>query len=171
MSCNDPYLKALRSFGYNVIRLPKADVAPLQLLARNGSALGRIGDLSTVILPRGGVALPAVRRDTPAASLSGQRSGELSVGVGLSVLGSIIGAMGGSKLGLDLQYKNAKSVTFEFQDVLEDRIDVASLDQRCRRRRPFSTHVGQLLEADQIYAGRPKSNKIAVRPGARRTRQ
>jgi hypothetical protein len=166
MGCNDPYLKALRSFGYNVIRLPKADMAPLQLLARNGGALGRIGDLSTVILPRGAVALPAVKRDTPAASLSGQRSGTLSVGVGLSVLGSIIGAMGGSKLGLDLAYKNARSVTFEFQDVLEDRIEVAALDQYLSDAdvSPFSTHVGQLLEADQIYVTTAtlKSNKIAV---------
>ena len=166
MSCNDPYLKALRSFGYNVIRLPKADVAPLQLLTRNGSALGRIGDLSTVILPRGAVALPAVKRDTPAASLSGQRSGTLSVGVGLSVLGSIIGAMGGSKLGLDLAYKNARSVIFEFQDVLEDRIEVASLDQYLSDAdvSPFSTHVGQLLDADQIYVTTAtlKSSKIAV---------
>ena len=58
MACNDPYLTSLRSFGYNVIRLPKGDVAPLQLLAKNGSALGRIGDLATVILARGSVALP-----------------------------------------------------------------------------------------------------------------
>src|SRR5207344_980221 len=127
--CNDPYLKSLRSFGYNVIRLPKADVAPLQLLAKSGDSLGRIGDLATVILPRGSIALPTMKRDTAVASLSGQRSGDLSLGIGLSILGTIIGAMGGSKLGLDLQYKNAKSVTFEFQDVLEDRIEVAALDQ------------------------------------------
>ena len=166
MSCNDPYLKSLRSFGYNVIRLPKADVTPLQLLTKSGDSLGRIGDLATVLLPRGSVALPVMKRDTAVASLSGQRSGDLSLGVGLSILGSVIGAMGGSKLGLDLKYKNAKTVTFEFQDVLEDRIDVAALDQYLSDAdvSPFSTHVGQLLEADQIYVTTAtlKSNKIAV---------
>jgi hypothetical protein len=166
MSCNDPYIQSVRSFGYNVIRLPKADVNPLQLLTKNGDALGRIGDLATVILPRGSVALPAVKRDSPVASLSGQRSGDLSLGVGLSILGSVIGAMGGSKLGLDVSYKNAKSVSFEFQDVLEDRIEVAALDQYLSDAdvSPFSTHVAELLEADQIYVTTAtlKSNKIAV---------
>jgi hypothetical protein len=166
MSCNDPYLKSLRGFGYNVIRLPKADVAPLQLLAKTGDALGRVGELATVLLPRGSVALPSIKRDTPVASLSGQRSGELSVGIGLAVLGSIIGAMGGSKLGLDLQYKNARSITFEFLDVREDRIEVAALDQYLSDAdvSPFSTYVGQLLEADQIYVTTAtlKSDKLAV---------
>jgi hypothetical protein len=174
MGCNDPYLKALRSFGYNVIRLPKADMAPLQLLARNGGALGRIGDLSTVILPRGAVALPAVKRDTPAASLSGQRSGTLSVGVGLSVLGSIIGAMGGSKLGLDLAYKNARSVIFEFQDVLRTASRSASLDQYLSDAdvSPFSTHVGQLLDATRSTSRprRSRATRSPSRPGSAKDR-
>jgi hypothetical protein len=68
MSCN---LEALRSFGYSVIRLPRADVAPLQLLAKRGGTLDRIGDLATVILPGDSVPLPPIRKDTPAANLSG----------------------------------------------------------------------------------------------------
>ena len=37
--------------------------------------------------------------------------------------------MGGSKLGLDVTYKNAKTAAFEFADVLEDRVDLADVDQ------------------------------------------
>jgi hypothetical protein len=166
MSCSDPYLKELRKQGYNVVRVPKADIRPLQLLAKRGDTLDRIGELATVLPPGGPISLPPVTQGTPVASLSGQRSGDLSLGIGLSVLGTIIGAMGGSKLGLDLKYKNAKSVTFEFQDVLEDRIEVAALDQYLTGAdvSPFSTYVGKLLEADQIYVTTAvvKSNKIAV---------
>jgi hypothetical protein len=139
---------------------------PLQLLARRGDTLDRIGELATVIVPGGSISLPPVKKDTPAASLSGLRSGDLSLGIGLSVLGSIIGAMGGSKLGLDLKYKSAKSVTFEFQDVLEDRVEVAALDQYLTDAdvSPFSTHVSKLLDADQLYVTTAtlKSNKITV---------
>ncbi len=166
MSCSDPYLKELRSKGYNVVRLPKADIRPLQLLAKRGDALDRIGELVTVLPPGGPVPLPPVKLDGPVASLSGQRSGDLSLGIGLSVLGTVIGAMGGSKLGLDLKYKNAKSVTFEFQDVLEDRIEIAALDQYLAVAdvSPFSSYVTKLLEADQIYVTTAvvKSNKIGV---------
>ena len=166
MSCSDPYLKELRSKGYNVVRLPKADIRPLQLLAKRGDALDRIGELATVLPPGGPVPLPPVKLDGQVASLSGQRSGDLSLGIGLSILGTVIGAMGGSKLGLDLTYKNAKSVTFEFQDVLEDRIEIAALDQYLAVAdvSPFSSYVTKLLEADQLYVttATVKSNKIAV---------
>jgi len=166
MSCSDPYLKELRNKGYNVVRLPKADIRPLQLLARRGDALDRIGELVTVLPPGGPVPLPPVKLDGKVASLSGQHSGDLSLGIGLSVLGTVIGAMGGSKLGLDLEYKNAKSVTFEFLDVLEDRIEIAALDQYLAVAdvSPFSSYVTKLLEADQIYVTTAvvKSNKIGV---------
>jgi len=39
MVCNDPFLTYLKSFGYNVIRLPKTDVKLLQALSRNGKDL------------------------------------------------------------------------------------------------------------------------------------
>lgn len=166
MSCSDPYLKELRSRGYNVVRLPKADIRPLQLLSKRGDTLDRIGELATVLPPGGPVPLPPVKLDTPVAGLSGQRSGELSLGIGLSVLGTVIGAMGGSKLGLDLSYKNAKSVTFEFTDVLEDRIEIAALDQYLAVAdvSPFSAFVSKLLEADQLYltTATIKSKKIGV---------
>jgi len=165
MICGDPYLKELRSKGYNVVRLPKADIRPLQLLAKRGDTLDRIGELATV-LPAGPIPLPPLTVDTPVASLSGVHSGELSLGVGLSILGSIIGAMGGSKLGLDVAYQNARSVTFEFLDVLEDRVEVAKLDQYLAAAdvSPFSSYVAKLLDADQLYVTTAtiKSNKISV---------
>ena len=166
MSCSDPYLNTLRRQGYNVVRLPKADIRPLQLLAKRGDALDRIGELVTVLPAGGPVPLPPVTADTPAASLSGQQSGDLSLGIGLSILGTVIGAMGGSKLGLDLKYQNAKSVTFEFVDVLENRIEIAALDQYLAVAdvSPFSSYVTKLLEADQLYVttATVKSSKITV---------
>lgn len=166
MNCRDPYLDALRSLGYNVVRLPRAEVAPLQLLARAGGTLDRIGELTTVILPGGTVPPPPIAKDVPVASLAGTRSGDLSLGVGLSLLGTVIGAMGGSRLGLDLAYKKARSVSFEFENVLEDSAAVATLDQYLTDAdvSPFSTHVARLLEADRIFVTTAtlKSRRLAV---------
>jgi hypothetical protein len=166
MSCKDPYVESLHGFGYNVIRLPRADVRPLQLLAKEGGGLNRIGELTTVLRAGPNVPLPKVTENTRMAAVSGGRSGDLSFGIGVSVLGSLIGAMGGSKLGLDLTYRNAKSVTFEFPDVLEDRVEVARLDQYLADAdvSPFAAHVGRLLDADQLYVTTAilKATKITV---------
>jgi hypothetical protein len=166
MSCKDPYVESLHGFGYNVIRLPRADVRPLQLLAKDGDGLNRIGELTTVLRAGPNVPLPKVAQNTRMAAVSGGRSGDLSLGIGVSVLGSVIGAMGGSKLGLDLKYQNAKSVTFEFPDVLEDRVEIALLDQFLADAdvSPFAAHVGQLLDADHLFVTTAvlKTTKITV---------
>ena len=38
-SGSDPFVNALKSFGYNIVRLPKADIQPLLLLSKNGDNL------------------------------------------------------------------------------------------------------------------------------------
>jgi len=166
MTCNDPYVKALRAAGYNVIRLPRADVRPLQLLAKAGDTLDRIGDLTAVLLAGPNIALPTVKENTRVASVSGQRTGDLSAGIGLSILGSIIGAMGGSTIGLDVTYRQAESVTFVLEDVFEDRVDIALLDQYLANGdvSPFAAYVGKLLDADRLYVTTAtlKSTKVSV---------
>ncbi len=152
MFCNDPFLTYLKSFGYNVIRLPKADVKPLQVLSRNGKDLTRLGDLTTLLVAGKNISPPAIQ-NARTADISGQRTGDLSIGVGLSILGSIIGAMGGSKLGLDMKYEQAKTAAFEFQDVFEDSVEIIKLDQYLADAdvSPFSRYVADLLEADELY--------------------
>lgn len=153
MICNDPLITYLKAFGYSTIRLPKADFRPLQLLSRTSKDFDRVGDVATVFVSGSNKPLPPISENTQAANISGQRSSDLSIGVGLSILGSILGAMGGSKLGLDVAYKEAKTAAFEFQDVLEDRIDVAKLDQFLADADidPFSRHLAQLLEAEAVF--------------------
>ncbi len=153
MGNSDPFLTYLKSFGYSVIRLPRTDIAPLQVLVKEGTRLTRLGDLVAILKPGEQVALPVVKSDIPAANISGERTRDLSIGVGLSILGNVIGAMGGSKLGLDVGYKNAKTATFEFADVLEDHVDLIAVDQYLSDAdiSAFSHHAAQLLEADAVY--------------------
>ena len=153
MACSDPYLTYLKEAGYNVVRLPKADVRPGQILTRNGKNLTRLGDLSDVLSGGNGAPFPKLLSDGPVADLSGRKSGELSFGVGLSLLGTIIGALGGSKVGLDVKYERAKTVVFEFLDVLEDRLEIVALDKFLAGAdvNPASSYVRELLFADEIY--------------------
>lgn len=149
---SDPTITYLKSYGYSTVLLPKADIKPLQIIIKEGSSYSRLGDLATVLNPGKTISIPVVRNDKPTANINGESSSNLSLSVGLTILGNIIGAMGGSKLGLDIAYKNARFVQFEFQDVLEDRIEVAKLDQFLAdgEINPNSRYVTQMLEADRV---------------------
>ena len=151
--CKDPFLEYLKQFGYSVLRLPRRDFQPLQILVPEGKDLTTVGQLATVMVPGAGAALPPVTKNSPAASISGQRSSELSLGIGLHVLGSVLGAMGGGSLGLDAKYGQARSIAFEFSGVLLDSVEIAALDQFLGASDvdPRSVHVSTLLEADDVY--------------------
>lgn len=165
-NCKDPFVAYLKAVGYNTIRLPRANIRPLQLLARSGKELVWMGDATDVFVPGAGVQPPPIESDVPAANVSGQQTGEMSIGVGLSILGNVIGAMGGSKLGLDAAYSSAKSAVFEFTDVLSDSVSVARLDQFLGGSdvSPNSVSVGQMLDADDVYivTGTIKSRTVVV---------
>jgi hypothetical protein len=164
--CRDPYLASLKEFGYNVIRLPKADIKPLQILTKRGRDLDRLGDLADILVAGPTSSLPQIAENTPAANISGKRTSELSLGLGLSILGTIIGAMGGSKLGLDAKYEQASTVTFEFQDILEDKVEVTEVDQFLGGAdiNPSSVYVADLLLSDQVFTTTAtiKSTKFTV---------
>lgn len=161
---NDPFVTYLKSFGYNPIRLPRANIRPLQLLARDGKELTWIGDVTDLFV--GPAELPKLEIDNPAAAIAGKRTGELSLGVALNLLGNVIGALGGTKLGLDVAYKSARKAVFEFPDVLEDRVSVAKLDQYLAQSdvNPNSVAIGKMLDADDIYITTSciKSRKFTV---------
>jgi hypothetical protein len=166
MWCSDPFLNSLKSLGYSVVRLPKADIRPLQVLVKRGKDLDRLGEISTLLVQGATAPLPQLMENRQASNISGQRTGDLSFGVGLSILGNVVAAMGGSNLGLNAQYKEAKTVVFEFRDVLEDSIEVLKLDQYLADAdvNPLSHYAAELLQADELYATAAtlKSKKFCV---------
>lgn len=166
---NDPYTSLLKSFGYNAVRLPRANIRPLQVLSKNGGDASYIGELTTVFRPRdNNTPIPKTIDNNPAANISGQKSGELSVGLGLSILGNIITAMGGSTVGLDSKYQQAKAVSFQYQDVLQDLVETAALDEFLGQAdiNPSSTTIARLLEADEVFitTSTIKSRKFTIYP-------
>src|SRR4051794_18765124 len=110
MACKDKSITFLKSFGYNVIRLPKADISPLQIFVSKKGTLQPLGELSSVLVSNADTKIPVIKKDVTVSTFNGQKTSNLSVGIALNILGNIIGAMGGSKLGLDAAYKNAKTI-------------------------------------------------------------
>lgn len=167
MFCKESATDYLRQLGYCVVRVPKSDISPLLLLSRSGRSLDRFGQLDTVLVNDGAVALPAVQRDLPAANITGRTSSALKLGIGLSVLSDVLAAMGGSPLGLDLAYSKANRISFEFRDVVEDRVEVAALDRYLSSAdlNTHTTNAARLLESDDLYVvtSTLKCDRIVVR--------
>ncbi|MDJ1505167.1 hypothetical protein [Xanthocytophaga agilis] len=147
MFCNDKLVNLLKSNGYNLVRLPRVDIHLLQLLIRNGNSFNRLGDLSTVMTSGGSKELPPILPDNQVASISEQSSSDL-------------------KIGLDTEYKQASLISFEFLDVMENRIELTKLDQFLTDADidSFSTYVSELMLADDLYIITEviKSNKFTV---------
>ncbi|HSK10158.1 MAG TPA: hypothetical protein VK911_11320 [Vicinamibacterales bacterium] len=166
MWCQDPFLSALKAFGYSVVRLPRPDLAPLHLLARLGRDLEELGRLQVVLPPGRHVPVPTVVIGRPCPALSGQRSASLDAGLGLSLLASIVSSLGGSPQVVRLLGRRARRVTFEFGEVEEDGVALAELDQYLADAHvnARARHVARLLESDDLYVTTSivKSRSFAV---------
>jgi len=166
MGCSDPLLTALKDYGYNIVRLPRTGIEPLQILSRRSSNLDILGDLKTVMQP--GPALPGVTRDQTTATVAGRqaRTGALEAGIGLGFLSSIIKALGGQTVDLEGKYSGARSVNFSFLDVTQDSVQVAALDQYLAQAGldPNSRHIGRLFQSDGLYVltATLKSKRVKV---------
>lgn len=118
--CNDKSITFLRDRGYNVVRHPSANFSPLTLIGRQGSAIAQLGPLNLLITNPGPPL--AITKDQPGAGISGQASSKIDFKIGINVLGSIIGAMGGGNIGADFSFTNAQKIEFRYEDVLIDSV-------------------------------------------------
>ena len=110
----DPSITFLNKFGYNVIRLPRTGIEPLDVIGRD-HGMQWLGPLSKVWAS----AKPEPQPGPPqrAAAVNGQRTDELELSLGLSVLANTLAAFGVSAPSLDLAYKNARAVQFTYTNV------------------------------------------------------
>lgn len=152
MGNSDPVLSLLKDFSYNVVRLPRTGIRPMQILEKQGDDLVVLGDITDLFTP-GAAQLPPIGPDEQASFINGKRTRNLSISVGLSLLGGIIRAMTGTKLSLDVGYKKASALTFEFDDVKMNQVNQLQLSRFLTAAR-IDEAVGppaKLLEADKLY--------------------
>lgn len=154
MSRPDQSISFLKHLGYCVVRLPRADLKPLNTLLKTGKKdLTRLGELSTIMI-KGSDDLPPLSVDNIAPhGVSGKESSSVKIEIGVNILGGIIQALGGSNLGLSTAFGRAKSVVFKFGNVLEDHIDIDRLDQFLSSAsiRPNQNAVTSALIDDEVY--------------------
>ena len=117
--CTDPAVTYLRGFGFNVVRLPRASILPLDLLGQADGPLIRLGPLSDVWKTE--KAEPKAHRDET-VDIKAQTSAKLKLSIGVRVLDSILQGLTGTPVGggLDGAFENADGIVLSFDkpDVL-----------------------------------------------------
>jgi hypothetical protein len=112
--CSDPRLTYLNNLGYNVLKLPREGVDPLEILGRDGSSMEDLGPLSTIWTSN--VAVPTTGT-TQAVDVNGQKTSDLKLSIGLDILASVLQGMGVPAPSLNTAYSKASSVQFTFTNV------------------------------------------------------
>lgn len=136
--CRDNATNYLAQLGYSVIRVPREQINPLDLVGRDKDQM-KLGTLDQLLTNPGN--LPAITADQAAAQISGQTSSKLKLGIGINILGNVLGALAGSNLGIAAAYQQASTIQFEFTDVFFDSV------------LPLS--VGKYLRDAEIDVGNP----------------
>lgn len=113
--CSDNSLTYLNAIGYNVVRVPRKGINPLDVLGRDGRSFERLGKLSQIW--NSSVPVPEERPPEFAAAVTGQKTNEMTVSVGLKLLYGILGSLGAAVPKLDFAFSGADSVQFTFGDV------------------------------------------------------
>jgi hypothetical protein len=139
MACKDPQLTYLNGLGYNVVRLPRKGIEPLDVLGIDGSSRERLGRMNDIWTSSAGV--PQLNPPQAASNINGQKSQSLDLAIGLTLLSGILGGMGATTPQLNFAYNKARKVSFTFSNVQSESVD------------PFS--VGKFLSSGSLDINNP----------------
>jgi hypothetical protein len=110
----DPSITFLNRFGYNVVKLPRAGIEPMDVIGRDDTTqwLGPIASVWTSSVP-----VPTPLPPRPAAPVNGQKTDQLQASFGLKILSSTLAAFGATVPALDVAYSRARTVQFSYTNV------------------------------------------------------
>ena len=118
--CKDPSVTYLNRYGYNVVKLPRAGINPLQVLGRD-KGLHLIGDLAAVWKTPAPPPQPGPPRR--AVNVEGQKTDQLDLSIGLTMLANALAAFGATTPSLEFAYHKADKVQFTLTNVSAVGID------------------------------------------------
>jgi hypothetical protein len=151
---------------YLTVAMPTTDVEVLQVLAAERHILRRYNSLATVLTSDLDIAKIKSVLDQPVVDVKGSATRKTTIGLGASVVASLVQALGGQGIGVHLAATGARSVQFGYSDVVADRIDLGSLDFWLASAdfNPGSRAIADLLVSDDMYVvvGTLKARAISV---------
>jgi len=109
----DPSITFLNKFGYNVIRLPRVGIDPMDIIGKDKTTQW-LGPIRSVWSSTASEPVPATN---PASVVNGQKTDALDISIGIKVLANALAAFGATMPSLDLAYSRAGNVQFGYTNV------------------------------------------------------
>src|SRR6185312_1798019 len=119
----DPSVTYLNKFGYNVIKLPRIGIEPMDVVGKDETTQW-LGPLRSVW--KSEVAEPVVSTPKPAAQIAGQKTDQMDLSFGLKILANALAAFGATVPSVDFAFKQARKVQFSYTNVTS--VSVSALE-------------------------------------------
>jgi hypothetical protein len=117
----DPSITFLNKFGYNVIKLPRTGIEPMDVIG-HAATTERLGSLDSLWTSTA-ASKPPVAGPHSSAAVNGLKSDGLELSFGLSILANALAAFGASVPSLDASFKTAHSIQFSYTNVTSTSVD------------------------------------------------
>src|ERR1019366_3680357 len=114
----DPSITFLNKFGYNVIKLPRTGIEPMDLIGRD-QVTQWLGPIRSVWQPKdiANNPEPLPGPAHPASAVNGQRTDALELSFAVRILANALAAFGATVPSLNAAYKDAHAVQFGYPNV------------------------------------------------------
>jgi hypothetical protein len=132
--CEDPLIVEVRkTYNANPIRMPRADIAPLCVIASKRQRADFLGRMQPLLV--GSDVLDVTPRRAAVSSSLLEKSRSVNLDVGLNLLGGFLAAWGVPSAEIGLQFKGATKVSFRFSSVARWFVDATDLSAAVQNRR------------------------------------
>lgn len=118
--CSDPSVTYLNKFGYNVVRLPRKGIEPMDVLGKRDS-VERLGRLSAVWKTQAPEPRPSAPQ--PVADVEGRKSQDLELSIGLKALENALRGLGAAVPSVDFAFRQARKVQFTYTNITSVSVD------------------------------------------------
>jgi hypothetical protein len=157
----------LSDYGYNLVALPKEDIAPLLLLFKNYDSVSSAENNLQKLFAIADSPPPIIVKDKIVAGLQGTANVTFDGEAGVDVLDWLLQKLKMGKLGGKFKLDGANTVKISYENVLEDKVGLLDLDDFISGSEPdterFKTFK-QKLENSELYVVNAvlKSNSFSV---------
>lgn len=118
----------LSDYGYNLVALPRQDIAPLMLLYKNGDAVSAAESTLQKLFKTADAPPPELIKDKIVTSINGNATVIFDSDAGFSMLDKLLQALKMGKLSAKTSLEALHKITITYENVLEDKVDLLDLD-------------------------------------------
>jgi hypothetical protein len=157
----------LSDYGYNLVALPKEDIAPLLLLYKNEDGVSSVESKLQQLFIIEDVAPPVITKNKTVTSINGSATVIFDGESGFSMLDWLLQKLHMGKLSGKLNLANNNKVTISYENIKEDKVSLLDLDNFISGSVPDATRFHsfkQKLENSELYVINAvlKSNSFSI---------